>query len=239
MCEEFSMKVGFDQNMSMAVKIRSIMRVILYSGSMFAVLFISAGRWDYWYGWGYFLLYTSAVLFSWLIIPPELVQERAQPGPGTKKWDYVFLAFYVPLNYLIPLIAALDGGRYHWTGNFPLWVNVLAFIIIFLGYSLTILSMWKNRFFSSTVRIQKERGHCVIDKGPYALIRHPGYAGIITSSFGIAFALNSLWALIPAGLLTIAFIIRTILEDITLQKELPGYADYAARVKYRLFPLIW
>lgn len=233
------MKVGFDQNMSMAVKIRSIMRVILNAGSMFAVLFISAGRWDYWHGWAYFLLYTYGVLFSWLILPSDLVQERTKPGTGTKKWDYVCLAFYIPLNYIVPLIAALDGGRYHWTGNFPLWVNVLAFIIIFLGLSLTIVSVWKNRFFSGTVRIQKDRGHYVIDKGPYAFIRHPGYVGIIISSFSIAFALNSLWALIPAGLLTIVFIIRTILEDSTLQKELPGYADYAARVKYRLFPGIW
>ncbi|MBU4228086.1 isoprenylcysteine carboxylmethyltransferase family protein [bacterium] len=233
------MKIRINQNMSMDVKIRAIIRVIFILGLMFATLFISAGRWDYWYGWAYFLLWIYAVLFSWLIIPSELVQERIKPGPGSKKWDYVFYAFYLPLTYIIPLIAALDGGRYHWTGDFPLWVNVLAFIIIFLGYSLEILSLWKNRFFSSTVRIQKERGHCVIDKGPYAFIRHPGYAGVIISSFGIAIALNSLWALIPAGLYTIAFIIRTYLEDVTLQKELPGYADYAARVKYRLLPRIW
>ena len=146
---------------------------------------------------------------------------------------------FIPLNYVIPLIAVLDGGRYHWTGVFPLWVNVLAFIIIFLGYSLEILSLWKNRFFSFIVRIQKDRGHYVIDKGPYAYIRHPGYAGAIISYFGIAFALNSLWALIPTGLLTTAIIIRTHLEDITLQKELPGYTDYAARVRYRLIPRVW
>ncbi len=233
------MKIGFDQNMSMVVKIRAILRVIISLGLMFAILFISAGRWDYWYGWAYFLLHTYVVSFTWLIIPSELVQERTKPGAGTKKWDYVFYAFYIPLTYIIPLVAALDGGRYHWTGVFPLWVNCLAFIIIFLGDSLVILSLFKNRFFSSTVRIQKDRGHYVIDKGPYASIRHPGYAGAISSSLGTAIALNSLWALIPAGLLVTAFIIRTNLEDVTLQKELPGYADYAARVKYRLIPGIW
>ena len=233
------MRIGFDQDISMAVKVRATSRVISGVLLMFAILFISAGRWNYWYGWVYFLLWIYVELFTWLIIPSELVQERIKPGPGTKKWDYVFHAFFLPLTYIIPLIAALDGGRHHWTGGFPIWVNVVAFVFVLLGYSLTILSLWKNRFFSTIVRIQKERGHYVIDKGPYAFIRHPGYAGLIVSSFGIAIALNSLWALIPTGLYTIAFIIRTYLEDVTLQKELSGYVDYAARVRYRLIPRIW
>jgi len=148
------MRIGFDQNLSMVVKIRVIVRAILFLGLMFAVLFISAARWDYWYGWIYFILFIYGYLFIWIIIPSELLQERFKPGAGTKKWDYVFHAFYLPLTYIILLIAALDGGRYHWTGDFPLWVNVLAFVVVFLGYSLEIVSLWKNRFFSSTVRIQ-------------------------------------------------------------------------------------
>ena len=232
------MKIGFNQDMSIVVRIRAVLRVIFSIGLMFAVVFIPAGRWDYWHGWVFFLLHIYVTLFSWLIIPSELLQERTKPGPGTKEWDFIFFIFF-PLLYITPYIAASDGGRYHWTGDFPLWVNVLAFIIIFLGYSLTILSVWKNRFFSVTVRIQKDRGHYVIDNGPYAFIRHPGYAGVIVSSFSIAFAMNSLWALIPAGLLTIVFIIRTYLEDVTLQKELPGYREYAARVRNRLITRLW
>jgi len=232
------MKIGFDKNMSMGVKIRAVIRVIFSIGLMFVILFGSVGRWDYWHGWAFFLLHIYVTLFSWLIIPSELLQERTKPGPGTKEWDYIFFIFF-SLLYITPYIAALDGGRYHWTGIFPLWVNALAFIVILFGYSLTVFSLWKNRFFSSTVRIQKERGHSVVDKGPYAFIRHPGYAGIIVSSFSIAFAMNSLWALIPAGLSTIAFVIRAYLEDVTLQKELPGYTDYASRVRYRLIPGIW
>jgi protein-S-isoprenylcysteine O-methyltransferase Ste14 len=233
------MKIGFDQNVSTVVKVRVIVRAILFLGLMFAVLFISAGRWDYWYGWLYFLLFIYCYVFNTILIPSELLQERFKPGPGTKKWDYVFHAFYFPLIYTTPLVAALDGGRYHWTGDFPLWINVSAFIVVFLGYSLEILSVWTNRFFSTTVRIQKDRGHYVIDKGPYALIRHPGYSGSIISYFATAIGLNSLWALIPAGLYMILFITRTVLEDNTLKKELPGYADYTARVKYRLLPGIW
>jgi protein-S-isoprenylcysteine O-methyltransferase Ste14 len=233
------MHVGFDEDISVVVKIQVIARAILFLGLMFAVLFIPAARWDYWYGWIYFILFVYVYLFNWIIIPSGLLKERFKPGPGTKKWDYVFHAFHLPLAYTIPLVAALDGGRYHWTGEFPLWIRVLAFVVILLGYSLEILSVWTNQFFSSTVRIQKERGHYVIDKGPYAFIRHPGYAASIISSFCIAIGLNSLWALIPAGLYALLFITRTVFEDKTLQKELSGYADYAVRVKYRLFPWVW
>jgi protein-S-isoprenylcysteine O-methyltransferase Ste14 len=233
------MKIGFDENINIVVKIQVIARAILFLGLMFAVLFIPAARWDYWYGWIYFILFLYVYLFNWILIPSGLLKERFKPGPGTKKWDYVFHAFHLPVAYTIPLVAALDGGRYHWTGEFPLWIKVLAFAAIFLGYTLEILSVWTNQFFSSTVRIPKERGHYVIDKGPYAFIRHPGYAASIISSFCIAIGLNSLWALIPAGVYAILFITRTVLEDNTLQKELPGYADYAARVKYRLFPWVW
>ena len=234
------MKRGLDQNINVILKIRAIFTVIYACGLMFAILFLSAIRWNYWYGWTFFLLWIYVQLFTALLVPSEILQDRIYPGSGTKKWDYVIVyAFFIPLSYVVPLIAALDGGRYHWTGNFPLWVTILAFIVIFLGYTLLILSLRKNPFFSNTVRIQTERGHYVIDKGPYAFIRHPGYAGLIISSFAIAIELNSLWALIPAVLYTIVLIIRTILEDVTLQKELPGYSDYTARVKYRLIPRVW
>ena len=233
------MKIGIDRDMSMVVKIRIFIRAILFIGLMLAALFLSAGRWDYWHGWTYFLLSIYAYLFNWIIIPSELVQERFKPGAGTKKWDYVFQALFFPLIYCIPLIGALDGGRHHWTGDLPLWVNILAFAAVFLGYSLEVLSLWKNRFYSSTVRIQEERGHYVVDEGPYAFIRHPGYAGGIISYLGTPFLLNSLWALIPAGLLTAVVIFRTRMEDRTLRNELIGYADYAARVRYRLIPGIW
>jgi len=233
------MKIGFDEDITTIVKIQVVARAILFLGLMFAVLFIPAARWDYWYGWVYFILFVYVYLFNWILVPSDLFRERFRPGPGTKKWDYVFHAFHLPVAYSIPLVAALDGGRYHWTLEFSPWIKVLAFVLVFFGYSLEILSVWMNRFFSPTVRIQNDRGHFVIDKGPYAFIRHPGYAASIVSSFCIAIALNSLWALIPAAVYALLFIARTVLEDNTLRKELPGYADYVARVKYRLVPGIW
>lgn len=233
------MKSGSDKGMTMSVKALTVVRAVCMFGLMLVVIFISAGRWDYWQGWLYFVLWIYIYLFNFVIVPSGQAQERFTIRAGTKKWDNVIVAFFLLSAFLIPLIASLDGGRYHWTGNFPIWVNALAFVVIFLGFSLYIVSLWKNQFFSVTVRIQDERGHYVVDKGPYAFIRHPGYAGYIISFLVIGFALNSLWALIPSVLFAISFIIRTYLEDVTLQKELPGYTEYAARVRYRLIPKIW
>ena len=99
--------------------------------------------------------------------------------------------------------------------------------------------MTANRFFSTMVRIQEERGHVVASSGPYRYVRHPGYVGYITAAFATALALGSLWALVPAGLGMCAFVVRTALEDKTLQKELAGYKEYTQRVRYRLLPGVW
>jgi protein-S-isoprenylcysteine O-methyltransferase Ste14 len=99
--------------------------------------------------------------------------------------------------------------------------------------------MVENRFFSGVVRIQTERGHTVCDTGPYRIVRHPGYAGNVLALPGVVLALSSLWTLIPAAAALIVAVTRTALEDRTLQEELPGYADYARRVRYRLLPGIY
>ena len=99
--------------------------------------------------------------------------------------------------------------------------------------------MASNRFFSSVVRIQKDRGHTVVTGGPYQFVRHPGYVGGILSALGTALLLGSWWAFVPTGLLVCVIVVRTALEDRTLQAELEGYRDYAGRVRYRLLPGIW
>ena len=96
-----------------------------------------------------------------------------------------------------------------------------------------------NKFFSSAVRIQKDRGHTVISTGPYRFVRHPGYVGLCVFTLAEPLALGSWWAFIPGGLATILVIVRTVLEGRTLQAELPGYKEYAARVRYRLLPGVW
>jgi protein-S-isoprenylcysteine O-methyltransferase Ste14 len=142
------------------------------------------------------------------------------------------------ISFPLVIVAGLDH-RFGWSPEFPLWLIVLGLILIALGYAFGVWAFVENRFFSSTVRIQTDRGHVVCDSGPYRIVRHPGYAGNILPLLGIVLALGSVWTLIPAAVALIIAVIRTTLEDQTLQEELPGYRDYARRVHYRLLPGIF
>ena len=144
----------------------------------------------------------------------------------------------VPVVYPLVVVAGLDD-RFNWSAAFPLWLIVPGFILITLGYAFATWALAENRFFSSVVRIQTNRGHSVCDSGPYQFVRHPGYAGNIFALFGIVLALGSFWTVIPAVVASIIAVIRTALEDRTLLEELPGYGDYAQRVRYRLIPWVY
>ena len=132
----------------------------------------------------------------------------------------------------------LDMKNHGGAGS-PLWLIVPGFILISLGYAISAWAYAENRFFSSVVRIQADRGHAVCDSGPYRIVRHPGYGGNILALLGIVLALSSMWTLIPVAVALIISVIRTVLEDQTLQDQLPGYRDYARRVRYRLIPGIY
>jgi len=231
--------MGTHTTSKVKIMFRVTSRFIVLCISMFAVIFVSAGRWNYWQGWTYFLMWVAMQLINSFLLPLELIDERSQIKAGTKKWDVLIYVIIALLSYIVPLIASLDGGRYHWTGKYPIWVNILAFSIILLDSIVFVYSMQVNRFFSATVRIQKDRDQYVIDKGPYSFVRHPGYSSMLISYVLAGFAMNSKWALLPGCVMAAVFIIRTKLEDVTLQNELPGYKEYASRVKYRLFPGIW
>jgi protein-S-isoprenylcysteine O-methyltransferase Ste14 len=172
---------------------------------------------------------------------PGLLAERVnfEKAQEAKPWDKVLAPLMaVSLSFPLVIVAGLDH-RFEWSPVFPLWLNVLGFILISLGYAFAAWALAENRFFSSVVRIQTDRGHVVCDSGPYRFVRHPGYAGNIPPLFGIVLALGSVWTLIPAAVALIITVIRTVLEDQTLQEELPGYRDYARRVRYRLIPGIY
>jgi protein-S-isoprenylcysteine O-methyltransferase Ste14 len=176
-----------------------------------------------------------------LIKNPDLVRERAQATQrdDVKAWDKILLpatAIYGPLTSWI--IAGLDE-RFAWTPDLPDYIQIVAFCVIFTGDMLGIWAMLVNRFFSSHVRIQTDRGHAVVSTGPYRVVRHPGYAGAILAWIAAPVFFSSYWVAIPS-IIVIAFtIIRTALEDRTLQEELPGYTQYAESVRYRLVPGLW
>lgn len=172
---------------------------------------------------------------------PGLMAEREtrENTPGVKSWDKALAPLMaVTISIGLFVVAGLDH-RYGWSPEFPLWLNLLGLALVALGYAFGAWAMVENRFFSGMVRIQTDRGHTVCDSGPYRFVRHPGYAGNILALPGVALCLGSLWTFVPAALALVIAVTRTELEDRTLQEELPGYRDYARRVRYRLLPGVY
>jgi len=208
------------------------------------VLFICGGDLGWWQAWLYSMLILAAGIGGRMWAEqrhPGLTSERQniENIQNAKAWDKV-LAPLMALSLVFPMVivAGLDH-RYGWSPVFPLWLIVTGFILITLGYAFAAWALVENRFFFSVVCIQVDRGHVVCDSGPYQIVRHPGYAGSIPPLLGIVLAFGSVWTLIPATVALIITAIRTVLEDQTLQEELPGYREYAGRVRYRLIPGIY
>ena len=199
--------------------------------------------WDlgWWQGWFYSALIVLAGIGPrmWLEKKrPELMAERGKFGKAqnVKSWDKVLAPLMaVSISFPLVIVAGLDHN-FGWSPVFPTWLNILGFILIVLGYTFAGWAFTENNFFSTVVRIQTDRGHMVCDSGPYRIVRHPGYAGNFLALPGIVLALGSVWTIIPVIVALIITVIRTALEDKTLQEELPGYRDYVRRVRYRLIP---
>jgi protein-S-isoprenylcysteine O-methyltransferase Ste14 len=208
------------------------------------ILLICGGDLGWWQAWLYSLLILAAGIGGRMWAEqrhPGLMAERQniENIQNAKAWDKVLAPLMaVSVGYPMVFVAGLDH-RYNWSSEFPLWLVVIGIILISLGYAFATWALAENRFFSSVVRIQADRGHVVCDSGPYRFVRHPGYAGNILALFGIVLALGSVWTLIPAAVASIIAVTRTALEDQTLQEELPGYRDYAQRIRYRLIPWIY
>jgi protein-S-isoprenylcysteine O-methyltransferase Ste14 len=171
---------------------------------------------------------------------PELAAERAGfvSHEDTKSWDRVLAPLVILGPTAIGFVAGLNR-RFGWLPPVRLALRVLAVAVTVAGLGFASWAMIANPFFSSVVRVQAERGHRAVAAGPYRFVRHPAYAATIPAQFAFALMLGSTWALIPAALVAALVILRTALEDRALQAELPGYRDYAARVRYRLLPGVW
>ncbi|MBN1372660.1 MAG: isoprenylcysteine carboxylmethyltransferase family protein [Anaerolineaceae bacterium] len=208
------------------------------------ILFLCAGDWGWWQAWVFTVLFLAAGIGGRLWAErrhPGLLAERAtsESAQGVKPWDKVLAPLMaVSTSFPLLIVAGLDH-RFEWSPGFPLWLNLLGLGLIAVGYAFGTWALAENRFFSGTVRIQTERGHKVCDSGPYHVVRHPGYAGNTVPLPGLVLGLSSLWTILPAIVALVIVVIRTALEDRTLQEELAGYKEYAQRVRYRLFPGIY
>jgi protein-S-isoprenylcysteine O-methyltransferase Ste14 len=200
-------------------------------------------RWDWWEAWVYAIIGILGFALSRMLAArrhPDLLAERARfmQHENTEAWDRLLAPLVGLGGGLIPLVAGLDA-LFGWSPTFSLSAKIGALAFILAGYALGTYALIENRFFSGMVRIQTERGHRVVSSGPYRWIRHPGYAGALLTYLATPVFLDAAWAFLPVALLTVVLVIRTELEDRTLQDQLEGYRDYARRVGYRLLPGVW
>jgi protein-S-isoprenylcysteine O-methyltransferase Ste14 len=206
-----------------------------------ALLVLSSGKWDWFWGWVFMALMILAMAAHVLVlvpINPALLADRAggMRQPGAKRWD-IRLTITASLFFFgIVVVAGLDE-RWGWTGDIAPGWHLAGGLLFVTHWTLFIWAMACNPFFSESVRIQEN--HQVAQRGPYRLVRHPGYLGNLLGCLGQPLLLGSWWAFIPAILTILAFVLRTSLEDKTLQKELPGYSEYTQQVRYRLIPGLW
>lgn len=222
-----------------ATMVGGIIRLVIFFGLLGAIAFAAAGTLNWPMMWAFLLFYLGMMTVNVPFMDPGLLEERLRPKEGVKVWDKWLTGFGLSLLFpVILVVAGMDYGRFHWS-RIPLWGSVTAFGFYLLGTAFSLWALYTNRFFSRYVRIQKDRGHCVISHGPYRFVRHPGYVGVAVATLSLPIALASWWALLLALVSLATLLIRTALEDRTLHEELEGYVEYAGRVRYRLIPGVW
>lgn len=215
----------------------ALFRWILLTAILAALAFICAGTLDLPWLWSYFAVFSAATFLTAIGIDPELLKERSNPahsGLDPFSGKSVSLFFFGTVA-----VSALDVGRFHWTRSITHLAQVIALALVVLLQGLQAWAMVVNPFFSGAIRVQIERGHHLITRGPYRLIRHPGYFAMLFNLPATAITLGSYIALIPALLCSLVILRRTLHEDRFLREDLSGYAGYMLMVRYRLFPGLW
>ena len=206
------------------------------------VFFLASGEINNLRVWIYIGVYAVGGLIIGVILKkksPKLLNDRGKKQEGTKQFDrYILLAYFIFAIIITPLIAGIDK-RLHLSDAMPFYYLYVGIILYVVSAVFSTWAMLHNPFFEGTVRIQKDKNHNVINTGPYKIVRHPGYLGMLAGSIALPFALGSIFAFISLIIMILLIIIRTYYEDTTLQKELIGYSEYCKEVKYRLIPFIW
>jgi protein-S-isoprenylcysteine O-methyltransferase Ste14 len=226
-----------------AFTLRSIILMVIVVFVIPFLPMIISGVWDWPEAWAYALIGVLGFILSRALAVrrhPDILAERSRSIElqDAKPWDKVLAPLLAFGSVLILVVAGLDK-LFGWTQPISIGVKVAALIVIIFGFVVGSWALIENRFFSGVVRIQTDRGHHVVTTGPYRFIRHPGYAGALWTYLAMPLLLDSIWAFIPAILLLAVLVVRTSMEDATLQNELPGYREYAQKTHYRLMPGIW
>jgi protein-S-isoprenylcysteine O-methyltransferase Ste14 len=208
---------------------------------MAGLMFGAAGGLGWVRGWVFLAFYLAVAVVSvaWLWrVNPDVIIARSTRHRGAKGWDtLLFYLLIVSFMAVFP-VAAFDDGRFHWS-HVPLWLVVVGYVLVLIGTAGNTWVLSVNKFAEPSVRLQTDRQQRVIDTGPYAVVRHPLYATSFFLFVGLPLSLGSYWAFVPVAIGFLAIVVRTVLEDRMLQNELPGYKEYAARVRWRLVPGVW
>lgn len=222
---------------------RLVQKSIVGLAIMMVLLFLPAGTLDWPAAWVFLVEFgtASALITRWLMRHnPALLEERMKPliQREQKPWDRRLMAAFLVLWCAWFVAMSLDAARFGWS-ELPLWLRGAGAIAIAASMYVMFLIMRANSFAAPVVKIQAERGHRVISDGPYAVVRHPMYGGTLLLIAGIPLLLGSWWGLALSPVIMLVFAVRAVMEERMLMAELPGYTDYAARVRYRLLPRVW
>ena len=222
--------------------IAGAIRLVAGTAAFSALLFAAAGTAAWPAAWAYLAVITT-VLAAYAVIVvrlhPDLIEERRRPPADAKQWDKPLAALVGVAGPIVLLLLCGLDHRFRWSAPAQIWSQAAGLVAVAAGGALTNWAVAANRFFSGLVRIQRDRGHHVVNAGPYRFIRHPGYAGSMIYMIGMTFALGSRAALAAAVVLCLVLAVRTSLEDRTLRNELEGYAEYTRRVRFLLLPGVW
>jgi len=202
-----------------------------------AALFASAGTFAIAAFWVYLAILATVFVASFAMLDPGLLRERMRPGG---KPPPLGLKLFTVVLLLHLIVAGFDRGRLHLSDGISPWLQATGLAVVAAAYALVLWAMRVNRFFSSVVRIQFDRGQRVVMTGPYSFIRHPGYSAGILIVLASGIALGSWLAAALLVVTSLPFLFyRAITEDRVLLAELPGYREYAGRVRWRLIPGVW
>lgn len=225
-----------------APALKPLLRLPLAIGLYAAALLVPAGDWRWTAAWVYLGVTVAALAGYALVViflQPGLIAERTKPPETAKRWDRPLAAIVGFLGPLVTLVLAGLDHRHGWSVPIPTAIRGFGCVLLVSGCALANFAVARNPFFSAVVRIQSERGHRVVDSGPYAFVRHPGYLASLITYLGGPLLLGTSWAFVPSAIVGALVIIRTGIEDRTLRRELDGYARYAQRVRSRLIPGVW
>jgi protein-S-isoprenylcysteine O-methyltransferase Ste14 len=220
----------------MTIRQQASVQSLVFVIMLAATLFGTAGRFDIIEFWVYIVIVAAVSALSLAILDPDLMQERMRPGGCRVGWHFLPL---IVLIFVHLAVAGLDRGHLHISDVVPAGVEAVALVLFAFAWIVLVWAMYVNRFFSSIPRIQSERGHTVISTGPYQFVRHPGYTAGLLAAVTSGIALGSWISTFIAPIALALLVWRTMVEDRMLQRDLPGYDRYAARVPYRLVPGIW